>query len=575
MIFNKIVHKEPIDKGYSEDKKYCATTTDGTKYLLRISLMNMYESRKSLFNLHKQLAALNVPMCLPVEFGTCDDGVYYIQSWIDGEDLKTVLPQLSETEQYILGMKAGEILRKIHSIPLLETHIDYWTAIPIKENWTVRYNRMLDNAVNDYKACGLRFSDDSYVLDYIDKNRHLLNNRPQCFDFDDFNVFNMMFSNGNVIIIDFERYNICDPWEAFSDIVWSVKHSHHFATGQIRGYFGGEPPEEFWGLLALYFSEYLLAFWKSQPITTEFWRDITLELSQNVLKWFDNMNNPVPTWYLRDFHVQWIDGIPYKLKEPFDFSFLGEYGKVFKIFDEQASGCICFGVANGENKYFIKFAGVRTINNHDLPVSDAIARLKAAVPKYEDLSHPLLIRFIEAKSVAGGYMMIFDWFDGESFSIEIPLLREKYWALPTDKKICIFEEILRFHEYVAKCGYVAMDFNDYSPLYNFGTGELKVCDIDFYAKQSYINGFGKALGDTVIMSPEEFRIGGLVDEISNVYAMGATAFRLFCYDERDRSLETWTLNMALYDVAKRAVSDERSERQQSIRQFMEEWSKEK
>ena len=28
--------------------------------------------------------------------------------------------------------------------------------------------------------------------------------------------------------------------------------------------------------------------------------------------------------------VQWTDGVPYKLKEPFDFSFLSKYGKVSK-----------------------------------------------------------------------------------------------------------------------------------------------------------------------------------------------------------------------------------------------------
>ena len=209
--------------------------------------------------------------------------------------------------------------------------------------------------------------------------------------------------------------------------------------------------------------------------------------------------------------------------------------------------------------------------NQQSHIPDAIDRLKAAVPKYIEMAHPLLIRFIEAKETGGGYMSVFDWFDGENFSVETPLLYEKFKDLPNDKKIYIFEEILRFHEHVAQCGYVAMDFNDYSTLYNFDTGEVKICDIDFYAKQSYINGFGKALGDTVIMSPEEFRIGGLIDEISNVYTMGATAFRLFSDNESDRSPEAWTLSSELYAVVKKAIIDERDQRQQSIKQLIEEW----
>lgn len=268
--------------------------------------------------------------------------------------------------------------------------------------------------------------------------------------------------------------------------------------------------------------------------------------------------------------TQYINGLPCRTQETFDFSFLKEHGKVFKVFDEQNSGCICFGVSNGENKYFIKFAGVKTMKHHQHSyVPDAVARLKAAVPKYQEMAHPLLIRLIEAKEAGSGYMSVFDWFDGESFSVEIPHVHGKYLALPTDKKIYIFEEILRFHEYAAKCGYIAMDFNDYSTLYNFDTREVKICDIDFYAKQSYMNGFGGSIGDKALMSPEECRVAGLLDEVTNVYTMGAAAFMLF--SNYDRSPEAWTLSPELYAVVKKAVSDEKNNRQQSITQLINEW----
>jgi serine/threonine-protein kinase len=71
------------------------------------------------------------------------------------------------------------------------------------------------------------------------------------------------------------------------------------------------------------------------------------------------------------------------------------------------------------------------------------------------------------------------------------------------------------------------------------------------------------------MSPEEYRIGGLVNEISNVYTMGATAFMLF--SDYDRSSETWTLSPELYAVVKKAISDRKDERQQSITQLISEW----
>lgn len=273
--------------------------------------------------------------------------------------------------------------------------------------------------------------------------------------------------------------------------------------------------------------------------------------------------------FKKDFYIQWIDGVQIRLKEPFDLNFIHQYGTVFKVFDTQSSGNLCFGVEKAGKKYFVKFAGAKTINDHDLPVEDAVARLKAAVPKYKDMAHPSLISLVDSMDVGDGHVLLFDWEDGESFGDLNPSLSEKFFSLPIIQRMNVFEEILRFHVHVAQCGYVAIDFNDNSTLYNFDSGKVMICDIDFYAKQSYMNGMGSVFGIKAIMSPEEFRSGGLLDEITNVYTMGAAAFLLLA--NGDRSPEAWPLDMKLYDVVKKAVNDGRKQRQQSLRQLMEEW----
>lgn len=53
MIYDYIITKEPITKGWSGDKKYCATTADGTKYLLRISPSDQYDRKKNEFEMMK------------------------------------------------------------------------------------------------------------------------------------------------------------------------------------------------------------------------------------------------------------------------------------------------------------------------------------------------------------------------------------------------------------------------------------------------------------------------------------------------------------------------------------------
>ena len=90
------VTKEPINKGWSSDKKYCVTDENGTRYLLRVSDIAQHDTKQSEFNMMKQVASFGVPMCQPIEFGTCEDGVYSIQSWIDGKDAEQVMSGYSD-----------------------------------------------------------------------------------------------------------------------------------------------------------------------------------------------------------------------------------------------------------------------------------------------------------------------------------------------------------------------------------------------------------------------------------------------------------------------------------------------
>ena len=80
-----IITRKPILEGWSDDKKYCITDENGERYFLRISDIKQRDAKQSEFVMMQRVASLGVPMCLPIEFGICDEGVYSIQSWIDGE----------------------------------------------------------------------------------------------------------------------------------------------------------------------------------------------------------------------------------------------------------------------------------------------------------------------------------------------------------------------------------------------------------------------------------------------------------------------------------------------------------
>ena len=284
----KIVEKTLIEKGWSHDKKYCVTDEKGKKYLLRISPMEELESKKAEFKNMKQVYKLGIPMCEPIEFGTCEEGVYSLQGWIEGQDAEEVIPTLSDKQAYAYGLKAGEILKKIHSIPAPEN----------VEDWEIFFNRKIDRKIEMYNKCQLKYENGEAFINHIEANRHLLKNRPQTYQHGDYHIGNLMIDNkGNLVVIDFNRNDYGDPWEEFNRIVWCAQVSPLFATGMVDGYFDGNVPMDFWNLLALYISSNTLS---SLPWAVPFGQrqiDVMVNQANDILQWYDGMRNPVPNWY--------------------------------------------------------------------------------------------------------------------------------------------------------------------------------------------------------------------------------------------------------------------------------------
>ena len=289
MIYESIVHKTLIDKGWSGDQKYCAVTADGQKYLLRISSIDRLERKHREYEKMREVAELGIRMCLPVEFGTCEEGVYSIQSWIDGEDAENLVMSMDAEGQYRYGLDAGRILAKIHTIP----------APVDAPDWETRFNAKIDRKIAMYDACELKYeSGGDAFLQYIAENRHLLHNRPQSYQHGDYHIGNMMIDQDGVLtIIDFDRDDFGDPWEEFNRIVWCAQAAPAFASGMVDGYFVGNVPMDFWKLLALYISCNTLS---SLPWAIPFGDNEVATMKNQaaqVLQWYDSMKNVVPTWY--------------------------------------------------------------------------------------------------------------------------------------------------------------------------------------------------------------------------------------------------------------------------------------
>ena len=286
-----------IDKGVSGDRKYRVTTSDGCTMLLRVSDISEYDRKSMMYRMMEQVSALGVPMSRPISFGVCDDGnsVFQLLSWCDGDTADAVLPSLPEAEQYELGIKAGGILRIVHSLPAPNGLTD----------WAERYICKNDDRVRVFQICGVEFDGSDILFSYYKHHYHLLENRPQCFIHGDYHCENLMISDSlDISVIDWDLFddNIYgDPWYEFVRILNSDVISH-FTSGLLRGYFNGEPTAEFWRLLMFYFSAGALQLVAWAALIEPKYLDECKQTAINVIKWYDGMKNDIPSWYIPTYY---------------------------------------------------------------------------------------------------------------------------------------------------------------------------------------------------------------------------------------------------------------------------------
>lgn len=294
MLFDQIVRRKLIDKGWSSDRKYCSETAEGNRYLLRISPANRKEAVSQCYSRMKEAEKLGISMCRALEWGVCDEGVYFIQSWVDGCDAEQQIPTLDAASQYSCGLAAGRDLRKLHGISSPEDVL----------SWDLRFGRKIDRKLKMYGDSEIKYDEDASMISYIKENRHLISGRPQCYQHGDHHIGNMMVSNGHIVLIDFEKQDYGDPWEEFNRIVWSAQASPYFASGTVDGYFGGNVPELFWRVLALYICTNSIG---SLPWAIPFGEEeirVMKEQQRQVLEWYDHMNRVVPNWYVNPVTIR-------------------------------------------------------------------------------------------------------------------------------------------------------------------------------------------------------------------------------------------------------------------------------
>jgi len=257
--------------------------------------------------------------------------------------------------------------------------------------------------------------------------------------------------------------------------------------------------------------------------------------------------------------------------------YLRSVGMVFAEFSAltQDSGNVSYGVQIGAERYFVKTAGwpddPRPFLNH----AARVALLRNAVRLSESCHHPTLPRLYRVIESPSGPMLVYQWLEGELLGA--PRARrddpesafQRFRSLPAATIQERLDAIFDLHHKLASAGWIAVDFYDGCLIFDFKSGRLGVVDLDNYRECHFRNEMGRMFGSTRFMAPEEFELGALIDERTNVFVMGRTA--LIFLSDGTLNADAFRGTPALYEVVARACEPERSRRYDSMVAFYDAW----
>ena len=281
--YKKFVEAVPV--GERNRGKYYLAADDGTKYTLQLYNIKAQALKMQEFRHMQNVAGLGIAMPMPIELGAHGDGFYILTGQIEGQNLQTA--QLTCGARYMLGIKAGEILRKIHT---LDAPAGDWQTNLITE---------VDSAIEAYYRSNLLIPGMEKILDFIEQNKYLLTFvRPGCYLHGDFAEYNLAINNYELMVAEFGgTVQAGDPWYDFSRLIRGDQ-SASFATGVLRGYFAGkEPPTDFWPLATLYtcIDALKLTILRHRKAPNRL--QLSLAHIANIVKWHKGMTDAVPSWY--------------------------------------------------------------------------------------------------------------------------------------------------------------------------------------------------------------------------------------------------------------------------------------
>ncbi|MDT2815274.1 phosphotransferase [Vagococcus carniphilus] len=282
----------PIQKGWSADEKYQVITKEGESLLLRVSDKSNWKEKQVEFQriqLFNQLPDL-MSRVIKLEEIPHTDKIFMLLSYLEGNDLESVLPLLTEENQYDLGIEAGKILKKFHQIDI---EVDEAMILrKLQDKKIHQLNRFLNSQYTSLPQVEV-------LEKYVRENSYQILQQSVSLQHGDFHAGNLIYTNNKKVgVIDFNRSDIGDPYEEFYKLqMFGKESSQLFVKGIIMGYFENDVPESFWGMQKFYvFHTSLFSITWAENFFKEDVEKMIERMYQNLAD-YDDGRRLIPKWW--------------------------------------------------------------------------------------------------------------------------------------------------------------------------------------------------------------------------------------------------------------------------------------
>ena len=255
--------------------------------------------------------------------------------------------------------------------------------------------------------------------------------------------------------------------------------------------------------------------------------------------------------------------------------YLWSVGDLFALFNTQDSGNVSYGVRIDGERYFVKTAGDPDDPRPYLSHEQRVALLRNAVALAQSVAHPALCRLHHVIESPQGPLLVYEWLEGELLGVpraqrdDPASAHQRFRALPPAEILDALDLIFDLHTYLAEKGWIAVDFYDGCLLYDFKQRTLRIMDLDTYHQGPFTNTMGRMFGSSRFMPPEEFQLGAVIDQSTNVFTLGRMAAVFLSDGTLERA--PFRGNEALYAVVCQACQEDRNERFASMADFYAAW----